>query len=888
MASTHMTISARVANRTLWGTSLNESHTLEILPGTGLHVFKYKGRTIWLRRWTQEATTRGYDKVITVPERVSLSYWGRNRDLAVDFVRMALKRLDQSDNNLTSIFTVHRWGYWWEKASQVKPRSIDSVILDRNLTAELLEDARKFFASEQEYRRLGIPWRRGYLLHGPPGCGKTSIVTALAGELGLSICVLALAGRNMDDETLRERVSDAPAKSILLLEDVDAVFSQRELQARASGADQGQHISFSGLLNAIDGVASQEGRLLFMSTNHIDKLDEALYRPGRCDVVKELQYASSDQIRAMFRWFYSTPVEDAGSIRTSGDTRCGAERDKPLMPPHPSPLRRQLSNEFRLAVPEGKLSMAALQGHLMLYRDNPQRAIDNVAKLLQQQGRVRQSASLVRRWLLRLGLDQHWPCFRRAKLFAVSDIMGLSEEDFASLGVHPKDHARRMQRMLAGREDITSQFAFIEPSQSEAVFLQFFGRNSSSKDVSRLALSFRSAIPPATVSRAQVMKVCAASEGDPLRAIQLLKTVVATSMDYRVGEERDISDFDESSMTTYQGNIDDIASWGLRSTGDSGAAAEPTTDATSILAAFDHLGVDHDQCARTSCAEVGLWTVGQLRLQQSRLKEFGLTTLGDRLSVCELLEGRCEPSLNWSSNLLATAIPTMLRAIYPHASAHRLRNIQVAAAEVARYATVGQLRSALHLHQQVDATGFTCRDLGGARILDDWTMPQASVGSSAAQVLGPAALRWEEVEDWPLERLLARLGLHGRHRAFLEAGILSSRHLFHCPTSAVYGLADTHGERLLLQGVVSRTAAALRQLAMVASEREARHCWDTVFHDVAGVDLHRARFLERLPMGVVTKAHLFAYLWGCRAGTSEGPASAASSTQLHAMVDTCR
>jgi chaperone BCS1 len=90
---------------------------------------------------------------------------------------------------------------------------------------------------------------------------------------------------------LATNLREAPMNAIILLEDVDAVFSERSAGKSAGG------VSFSGLLNALDGVASQEGRLFFMSTNHIEKLDPALIRPGRCDVKVELNRASKKQMK---------------------------------------------------------------------------------------------------------------------------------------------------------------------------------------------------------------------------------------------------------------------------------------------------------------------------------------------------------------------------------------------------------------------------------------------------------------------------------------------------------------------------------------------------------------------------------------------------------------
>ena len=80
----------------------------------------------------------------------------------------------------------------------------------------------------------GIPYRRGYLLHGPPGCGKSSFITALAGELGFSICVLNLSERGLSDDRLHHLLAVAPTESIILLEDVDAAFVSREDTAQVS------------------------------------------------------------------------------------------------------------------------------------------------------------------------------------------------------------------------------------------------------------------------------------------------------------------------------------------------------------------------------------------------------------------------------------------------------------------------------------------------------------------------------------------------------------------------------------------------------------------------------------------------------------------------------
>ena len=134
-----------------------------------------------------------------------------------------------------------------------------------------------------------MPYRRGYLLYGPPGTGKTSFILAIAGDLRMNLCVLSLQDENLTEESLTLSMETIPNHSLVLLEDVDAIFVKREATDKRKN-----NLSFSGLLNALDGVRTIDGRILFMTTNHKEKLDPALLRPGRADLHVELKNASSD------------------------------------------------------------------------------------------------------------------------------------------------------------------------------------------------------------------------------------------------------------------------------------------------------------------------------------------------------------------------------------------------------------------------------------------------------------------------------------------------------------------------------------------------------------------------------------------------------------------
>ena len=164
----------------------------------------------------------------------------------------------------------------------------------------------------------GIPYRRGYLLHGPPGSGKSSLIQALAGSIHHNICLLNLSERGLTDDRLYHLLSLVPPRSIILLEDIDAAFRRRptnsERDEKLMKQDAGGHypvnITFSGLLNALDGVAASEERLIFMTTNHLEILDPALIRPGRVDLKMFIDNATPNQAQQMFERFFGNDIKE--------------------------------------------------------------------------------------------------------------------------------------------------------------------------------------------------------------------------------------------------------------------------------------------------------------------------------------------------------------------------------------------------------------------------------------------------------------------------------------------------------------------------------------------------------------------------------------------------
>ncbi|KAI7102881.1 hypothetical protein KC352_g37566, partial [Hortaea werneckii] len=182
-------------------------------------------------------------------------------------------------------------------------RPYDSVVLEEGLAERILADVQEFLDARVWYLDRGIPYRRGYLLYGPPGTGKTSFVQALAGKLDFSIAMLSLSQRGLTDDLLTRLLATVPPRTLVLLEDADAAFSNRR-QVDEDGYS-GANVTYSGLLNALDGVASAEERIIFMTTNHLDRLDDALIRPGRVDMTVHLGNATEWQMGRLWDRFYA-------------------------------------------------------------------------------------------------------------------------------------------------------------------------------------------------------------------------------------------------------------------------------------------------------------------------------------------------------------------------------------------------------------------------------------------------------------------------------------------------------------------------------------------------------------------------------------------------------
>jgi hypothetical protein len=214
-------------------------------------------------------------------------------------------RRSRSAQRRPSFRMLDKWGDW-ERLDDLPARDMASVILPAGQLERLTADVARWLAAEQDYVRRCIPWHRGHLYEGPPGTGKTSVARAVAGHFGMDVWYLPLADVKRDGDLLRVAARIGP-RSMLLLEDVDVFHA-------ATRRDDDADVTLSGLLNALDGIATPHGLLTVLTTNTPGALDQAVVRPGRIDLTEHFGYAGADQVSRLVARYYEVPAPDAAGI----------------------------------------------------------------------------------------------------------------------------------------------------------------------------------------------------------------------------------------------------------------------------------------------------------------------------------------------------------------------------------------------------------------------------------------------------------------------------------------------------------------------------------------------------------------------------------------------
>lgn len=285
----------------------NDSGNLVIGPGYGLHFFWFNQRIFWFYKSALESGGAEMQK-----ESVEIFTYGRSR-APIEALISSFKPTPKAPGT-TEIHSLNVHG--WHRSAVINDRPLESVVVAPTVLEKLLDAVDDFYNMRDWYTQRGVPHKICILLHGVPGTGKTSLIKALAGHYGVNIYKMNI--HQLSDGLLEDALSQVPKGNLVLLEDVDSsaavqkrvdqsasnhVASDAEVRPRdkPSGFEP---LSLTGVLNALDGVIPLDNTLLVFTTNHLERLDPAMIRPGRVDVLLELGAMQDAEIKRYIDYVY--------------------------------------------------------------------------------------------------------------------------------------------------------------------------------------------------------------------------------------------------------------------------------------------------------------------------------------------------------------------------------------------------------------------------------------------------------------------------------------------------------------------------------------------------------------------------------------------------------
>ena len=210
-------------------TSVPSYDFLLVLKFNYLCFRRFGGKSFELERCANDNLKKNqYGEIDHLHEEVIvISTWGRDTSIFNGLIAEAKQLKQRNTVHATTIYYANPLHMMWLSRSRGRTkRSLDSVILQEGILERLVNDMQRFMDSPAWYKRFGVPYHRGYLLHGPPGTGKSSLISAIAANFNMSIGLLNLTDPSLCDSVFRRLMESVPKDMVIVLEDIDAAFGK--------------------------------------------------------------------------------------------------------------------------------------------------------------------------------------------------------------------------------------------------------------------------------------------------------------------------------------------------------------------------------------------------------------------------------------------------------------------------------------------------------------------------------------------------------------------------------------------------------------------------------------------------------------------------------------
>ena len=273
---------------------------------------------------------------------------------------------NKADKNRLKMYLNSEEGNYFESVGLRAKRDLDSVFLPKQQKKEIIEVIQRFIDPETVkcYKELGINHKLTIMLEGVPGTGKSSLITALASHFNFNIALVSFTPKMTDVGFMRamrswSRIADKEDNdnknrdTILVIEDMDCIFKERK-----SNDESRNMVTFSGILNALDGITTGENQIVFLTTNYIEHLDPALIRPGRVDYVMRFGYATKEQIKEIFTVYTKRDADANTAAKCDAETFYDSVRELNI-----------------------KITTSLLQQYLLKYVHNTKLIMENVDEI---------------------------------------------------------------------------------------------------------------------------------------------------------------------------------------------------------------------------------------------------------------------------------------------------------------------------------------------------------------------------------------------------------------------------------------------------------------------------------------------------------------------------